>query len=108
MFIWQAQADVAGTKAMVDQIAEQCAEQELQLNTFQKEQMLPTLEKIASLISSHAITITDLSDTLSSKVSTLMNCFYGVLYCFVSGVSLKRYLEPYGFILETSPELKVQ
>ncbi|ROT74691.1 thrombospondin II [Penaeus vannamei] len=65
------EADVAGTKAMVDQIEEQCAEQELQLSTFQKEQVLPTLEKIASLISSHAITITDLSDMLSNKLNEL-------------------------------------
>lgn len=71
MFKGKAQADVAGTKAMVDQIEEECAEQELQLSTFQKEQVLPSLEKIASLISSHATTITDLSDVLSNKLNEL-------------------------------------
>ncbi|XP_047479172.1 kinesin-like protein Klp61F [Penaeus chinensis] len=71
LFKGKAQADVAGTKEVVDQIEGQCAEQELQLNTFQKEQVLPALEKIASLISSHATTITDLSDMLSSKLNEL-------------------------------------
>lgn len=71
LFKGKAQADVASTKEMVDQIEEQCAEQELQLNTFQKKQVLPALEKIASVISSHAITITDLSDMLSSKLNEL-------------------------------------
>ncbi|XP_063598256.1 kinesin-like protein Klp61F [Penaeus indicus] len=71
LFKGKAQADVAGTKEMVDLIEGQCAEQEQQLNTFQKEQVLPALEKIASLISSHATTITDLSDMLSNKLNEL-------------------------------------
>lgn len=70
---------MASTKEMVDQIKEQCAEQELQLNTFQKEQVLPALEKIASVISTHAITITDLSDMLSSKVGSIVVHLFSIM-----------------------------
>ncbi|XP_045585381.2 kinesin-like protein KIF11 [Procambarus clarkii] len=65
------EAQVASSRAMNDRVCEDCDQQKSSLHTFQKNEALPILDKLASLISSHATTIHNLHSVLNSKLSAM-------------------------------------
>lgn len=65
------ESQVASSKAMNDRVCQDCTQQQMFVQTFQKSEALPILDKLASLISSNASTITKLPSSLDSKLSAI-------------------------------------
>ncbi|KAK8730484.1 hypothetical protein OTU49_008036 [Cherax quadricarinatus] len=65
------EAQVASSRAMNDHVGQDCDQQKACIHTFHKNESLPILDEMASLISSHSTVINDLHTVLNSKLTAI-------------------------------------